>query len=147
MLVIVGGTTTGILFLGPRYLPRYLPILGINGASAMKKSYFLANFLACLGLLAISSSSALLITSSPSLLAASATAPSAMTAIFTSFPLPWGSTTSSLNLFSGRLRSISLRFTATSTLCVKLRGLARALASFTASTIFCLSKAILDIPP
>jgi hypothetical protein len=45
VMSICGGTGFGIFPRGPRTTPRVLPIVGIKGASAMKKSYSSAIFL------------------------------------------------------------------------------------------------------
>src|SRR5207245_504663 len=120
----VGGTGRGILPRGPRTTPRRLPITGMSGASAMKKSYDVARVLAFRLSLAYSSISCGWITRSAAFRAFKASSPDAKTQMRIGFPRPLGRTTSSSTRFFGTERSTSRRFTATSTDPLHARGCA-----------------------
>src|SRR3989442_392431 len=134
----VGGTGRGILPRGPRTTPRRLPITGMSGASAMKKSYDVARVLAFRLSLAYSSISCGWITRSAAFRAFKASSPDAKTQTRIGFPRPLGRTTSSSTRFFGTGRSMSRRFTATSTDYLNARRLA-ASTSFLIVSTECLS--------
>src|SRR5208282_5703601 len=129
-----GGTGRGIFPRGPRTTPRRLPIVGMSGASARKKSMSLTTFLTFFLSFAKSSSSFAATTRSatPRIFWQSWGEPN--TATFTVLPRPWGRGTSSSRRFFGTVRSRSLRLIESSTVSENFRSVAFPRASVTTST-------------
>src|SRR6266566_3454701 len=134
----VGGTGRGIFPRGPRTTPSRFPITGINGASATKKSPDCARARAFLLSVAYSSISCGWMTKSATFLAFRASSPEANTQMRIGLPRPFGRTTSSSTRFFGTDKSISRRFTASSTDSLNCRGFA-ASRSFRMVSTECLS--------
>ena len=97
----VGGTGVGIVPLGPRMGPRARPIKGISVVSARKKSKPRTRFRACLRSVVNPSTTSRPNTWAPASWARKAKSPVAKTAILVLCDGGWGSSTSSLNRFSG----------------------------------------------